>query len=249
MADEIRALVLQHVEWEGAGIIGSNLRAAKARLNVVKLHQNDSIPFEKLEQRVYDVVVALGSPSTAYLPETNPYHELEIQLYRLIRKSKIPSFNVCYSMQMFCISHGGTVTPNPLGKEVGFFDVQLTPDGRRDPLLKSVRNFRTLQWHGDIVSKLPVGAIPLARSEKTTHQIVVVDKMHYLFQGDGQAATPSMLESWFKHDGAWALQGSGARKKLVIQEVKERRAYFRSVYRRIFENFLRNATGNASESR
>lgn len=244
-----KVLILQHVEWEHAGIVGSYLKDKNARSDVVRLYKNDAIPLDSLEERAYTAVVALGSPATAYSPETNSHHDEEIEFFRLIRRLHLPSFNICYSMQMFCVANGGVVGPNPGGKEVGFFDVRLTAEGERDPIIGSFGDFRTLQWHGDSVLKLPSGASHLARSQKTKYQIAVVDGLHYLFQGDGQAATTGMVERWFRRDGAWALQGSGVRKKLVIQEVKQRRAYFRSVYRRIFENFLRNASGNASQSR
>ena len=242
-------MILQHVEWEHAGIVGSYLKDKDARSDVVRLYKNDAIPLERLEERAYTAVVALGSPATAYSPETNSHHDEEIEFFRLIRRLRLPSFNICYSMQMFCVANGGVVGPNPGGKEVGFFDVRLTAEGEGDPIIGSVGDFRTLQWHGDSVLKLPSGASHLARSRKTKYQVAVVDGMHYLFQGDGQAATTSMVERWFRKDGAWALQGSGVRKKLVIQEAKQRRAYFRSVYRRIFENFLWSATGDASQSR
>ncbi len=219
-----------------------------ARSDVVRLDKNDAIPLGRLEERAYHAVVALGSPATAYLPKTNSHHDEEIEFFRLVRKLRLPSFNICYSMQMFCVANGGVVGPNPSGKEVGFFDVRLTAGGERDPIIGSVGDFRTLQWHGDSVLKLPSGASHLAQSQKTKYQVAVVDGLHYLFQGDGQAATASMVEGWFRKDGVWALQGSGARKKLVIQEVKQRRVYFRSVYRQIFENFLRHATGNEAQS-
>ncbi|MCS4540606.1 MAG: type 1 glutamine amidotransferase [Thaumarchaeota archaeon] len=237
------------MEWEHAGIVGSYLKDKNARSDVVRLYKNDAIPLDSLEERAYTAVVALGSPATAYSPETNRHHDEEIEFFRLIRRLHLPSFNTCYSMQMFCVANGGVVGPNPAGKEVGFFDVRLTAEGERDPIIGSVGDFRTLQWHGDSVLKLPSGASHLARSQKTKHQVAVVDGLHYLFQGDGQAATTSMVKRWFRKDGVWALQGSGARKKLVIQEVRQRRTYFSSVYRRIFEDFLRNTTGNASQSK
>ncbi len=242
-------MVLQHVEWENAGILGTYLVDNNCRTDVVRLDKKDVIPFDRLEEHAYHAVVALGSPATAYSPETNARHHEEIEFFRLIKRLGLPSFNICYSMQMFCVANGGVVGPNPAGKEVGFFDVRLTVQGERDPIVGGVGDFRTLQWHGDIVLKLPSGGVHLAKSKKTEYQLAVVDGRHYLFQGDGQAATASMVESWFKNDGTWALQGSGARKKLVIEEAKRRHVYFRNVYREIFDNFLRSAAGKGSGAR
>ncbi len=83
-------------------------------------------------------MVSLGSPSTAYLPESNPRHEELVQLFKLVRRSKIPSFNICYSMQLFCDVHGGKVIKNPAGKDVGFYEVRLTQDGKSDPIIGPV---------------------------------------------------------------------------------------------------------------
>jgi GMP synthase-like glutamine amidotransferase len=49
-----------------------------------------------------------------------------VQLFRLVRIRRTPSFEVCYSMQLFSLVHGGKVVRNPLGKEVGFNEIQLT---------------------------------------------------------------------------------------------------------------------------
>ena len=75
-----------------------------------------AIPFEKLEKGKYSAVVALGSPSTAYLPESNPHHKELVRLFKMTRRRKIPSFNICYSMQLFALVHGGKVVKNPRGK-------------------------------------------------------------------------------------------------------------------------------------
>ncbi|MDA4135349.1 MAG: hypothetical protein OK441_07245 [Thaumarchaeota archaeon] len=95
-------LVIQNAPWEGPGLIGMHARAAGVDLATVRLFKKPGVPrtmpFEKLEKGAYCAVVGLGSPSTAFLPETNPFHEELVQLFKLTRKVKIPSFNVCYSM-------------------------------------------------------------------------------------------------------------------------------------------------------
>ena len=235
-------LVIQNGEWEGPGLIASHALAAGVRLATVELFRKSgparSIPFDGLERGDYSAVVSLGSPSTAYLPDTNPRHEELVQLFKLTRKRKIPSFNICYSMQLFSIVHGGRVVRNPAGKEVGFREVRPSAQGRSDPVIGPVGPHTTLQWHWDIVQELPHGALPLASSSKTKNQIAVLDGIHYLVQADGQAAIPSMVRSWMKHDGKWATQGTGLRANEVILEAVEHEAYFRNTFLRIFGNFL-----------
>lgn len=237
-----RILVVQNAEWESPGLVALHSRAAGLKLSTVELFRKarraPSIPFDLLDMGEYLAMVSLGSPSTAYRPETNPYHAELVELFRLIRRRKIPSFNICYSMQLFCIVHGGKVVKNPIGKEVGFHGVSPTKEGKSDPVVGPVGAHTTLQWHGDIVEELPQGAIHLAYSRKTKNQIAVLDGIHYLVQADGQAAFPSMVRSWMKHDGEWATMGTGLKAGELIREAVEREAYLRNTFLRVFGNFL-----------
>jgi GMP synthase-like glutamine amidotransferase len=235
-------LLIQNAEWEGPGLIGTQARAAGVNLVVRELYgranRAGSLPFDELEAGAYSAVVSLGSPSTAYRPETNAHHEELVQLYKLVRRRKIPSFNVCYSMQLFSLVHGGRVVENPAGKEVGFLEVRPTRRGESDPVIGPIGPYRTLQWHGDIVDRLPQDAVHLAYSKKTENQMAVLDGIHYLLQADGQAAFPAMVRRWLKHDGKWATQGSGVSAPDIVREATDREAYFRNTFLRIFGNFL-----------
>lgn len=235
-------LVVQNAEWEGPGLIDLHARAAGVSLDTVELFRKSTpapkIPFVELEEGAFSAVVGLGSPSTAYLPESNPHHDELVRLFKLTRKRGIPSFNICYSMQLFSLAHGGSVVRNPAGKEVGFGEVRPTPQGRLDKVIGPIGPYTTLQWHGDIVEELPKGAVCLASSRKTKNQVAVLDGIHYLVQADGQAAIPSMLRSWLKHDAKWATQGTGLKRGELVSEAVEHEAYFRNTFLRIFGNFL-----------
>ncbi|MDA4117281.1 MAG: type 1 glutamine amidotransferase [Thaumarchaeota archaeon] len=235
-------LVVQNAEWEGPALIRSHSRAAGTRLSVVRMFASHgpstNIPLQKLENGSYAAVVSLGSPSTAYRPDTNPRHDDLVELFKLIRKKKIPSFNVCYSMQLFSLVHGGKVAENPAGKEVGFFEVYPSDAGAVDPVFGSIGRHVTLQWHGDIVEALPPGAVHLASSKKTKNQAAVVDGIHYLVQGDGQAATPSMVRSWMRHDAKWATEGTGLNKEDLLREAVKNEAFLRNTFLRTFGNFV-----------
>jgi GMP synthase-like glutamine amidotransferase len=116
--------------------------------------------------------------------------------------------------------------------------VRPTAEGRSDPVIGPVGTYTALQWHGDIVEELPRGAVHLAFSRKTKNQVAVLDGIHYLVQADGQAATPSMVKSWLRHDGRWATQGTGLRKGELVSEAVEREGYFRNTFLRVFGNFV-----------
>src|SRR5207245_3376680 len=111
-----------------------------------KASRSQTLPFDLLEQGAYSAVVSLGSPSSAYRPETNPHHEELVEFFKLIRRRKIPSFNICYSMQLFSIAHGGKVVKSPAGKEVGFWKLGLTSEGKSDRVFGPIGPHTTLQW-------------------------------------------------------------------------------------------------------
>ena len=152
-------LVVQNAEWEGPGLIDLHCRAAGVGLTTVELFRQSSpapkIPFGELERGAFSAVVGLGSPSTAYIPESNRHHAELVRLFRLVRKRGVPSFSICYSMQLFSLVHGGKVVKNPAGKEVGFGEVRPTPEGKVDKVFGPIGPFTTLQWHGDIVEDSP----------------------------------------------------------------------------------------------
>ncbi len=235
-------LVVQNAEWEGPGLIGTHAKAGGLGLVVAELFgeskRAQKIPFDALEKGRFSAVVGLGSPSTAYIPQSNPHHDELVRLFKLTRRLRIPSFNICYSMQLFSLVHGGSVVPNPSGKEVGFFEVRPTTMGKSDPVIGNVAPFTTLQWHGDVVDRLPRGAVRLGYSKRTKNQVAVLDGIHYLFQSDGQAATPTMVRSWLKHDADGLIRGAGLRVNELVHEAEEHEAYFRNTFFRIFGNFL-----------
>jgi GMP synthase-like glutamine amidotransferase len=235
-------LVIQNAQWEGPGLIGLHARSAGVNLVPAELFgkatNDQAIPFDALEKGAYSAVIALGSPSTAYLPATHTHYDELVRLFKLTRKLQIPSFNICYSMQLFSLVHGGTVVKNPAGKEVGFSAVRPTPEGKSDPVIGSIGPYTTLQWHGDMVEELPRGAVHLAYSRRTKNEVAVLDGIHYLVQADGQAATPAMVRSWMRHDAKWATQGTGLKSNELIREAVEHEAYFRNTFLRIFGNFV-----------
>jgi GMP synthase (glutamine-hydrolysing) len=234
----LKVLMIQHVSWEGPGIISAVLRKTGSSVQTVRLFRGEKVPTASVQDGAFDAVVGLGSPSTAYEPATNPAHYDEIELHTAVRRKAVPSFNICYSMQLFCVAHGGKVAKNPNGKEVGFHEVRLTPQGEKDLIFGPVGDHRMLQWHGDAVLGLPPGAVCLGRSDKTRNQLALVDGIHYLVQGDGQAATPSMIRSWFRHDGGWATEDGEIDEASVMAKAMTNRGYCRRVYSKIFESFL-----------
>jgi GMP synthase-like glutamine amidotransferase len=79
---------------------------------------------------------------------------------------------VCFGAQLLAEALGGEVFANP-HKEIGWYEVTLTPEGQRSYLFQNVpEQFITFHWHADHFS-LPPGCTRLAHSEATANQAYI----------------------------------------------------------------------------
>jgi GMP synthase (glutamine-hydrolysing) len=75
----------------------------------------------------------------------------------------VPYLGICYGHQLLGRAAGGEVGYHPRGREVGTVTIELTEEGRRDPLFDGVPGcFAAHATHAQSVLRLPEGAIRLA---------------------------------------------------------------------------------------
>ena len=76
-------------------------------------------------------------------------------------------FGVCLGSQLLARALGGTVTEMEQGPRLGWAGVDLSPDGREDPLHKGLPwNWMQFHWNRDTVGELPAGARVLSRGDR-----------------------------------------------------------------------------------
>lgn len=162
------ALVLQHLEPEGPGLIGDYLRDAgvEARIHRCDL---DGEPSSGTLDAV-DAVVVMGGTMDAHRDEGFPTRQSELSLLRAAIEREVPVLGICLGAQLLAIAGGGACYPGANGPEVGWGPVQLSADAGDDPLLGGVEaTFDALHWHGDTFD-LPPGAVHLASSDTYPNQ-------------------------------------------------------------------------------
>src|SRR5438477_2278999 len=115
-------------------------------------------------------VLVTGSPLSLTLPE--PWMDEVAEELLRIGERGTPVLGVCFGHQMLGRAAGSSVVRNPKGREIGTVRVQLTPEGRRDPLFSWSQKgeIAVQQTHVDVVDRVPEGAKLLASNEACATQ-------------------------------------------------------------------------------
>lgn len=219
----MQVLVIQHVACEGPGLLRETLERQGWTLDVRRMDVPEAVLPESLDS--YDAFVILGGPMGAYEEEVYPYLRQVQMLIRNAVSVRLPTLGICLGAQLIARALGAEVTPNPV-KEIGWYEVGLTPVGRLVPLfVKMPPSFPVFQWHSDTFT-LPKGAFLLARSEACANQAFV-----YGASTTGGYAwglqfhlevTPEMIEQWAASYADELTQFAGAGMEVaMLQETRE----------------------------
>jgi GMP synthase-like glutamine amidotransferase len=161
----VRVLVLQHIACEPPGVFEDVLHERGAELHRVELDEGEALP----NWRSFDAIVAMGGPMSVNDDAELPWLADEKRAIGEAAHAGKPYWGVCLGVQLLASSLGGRVYPGPQ-PEVGLLPIDLTDEGRVDPVFGPVRrDLVTLQWHGDTFD-LPVGAVRLASSPAYANQ-------------------------------------------------------------------------------
>ncbi|MBI5326744.1 MAG: type 1 glutamine amidotransferase [Deltaproteobacteria bacterium] len=189
-----RVLVLQHVKSEGLGIISKSLKQKKVGANFIKIFNGERIP---RGINGYDGLVVLGGPMGVYEEEIYPFIKDEITLIKNALKNNVPVLGICLGAQFLAKAAGADVYKGKK-KEIGWYTVELTDDGKSDGLFIGLPDeFTVFQWHGDTwgqISNLSPAKC-LASSELFPHQIIKVGKNAYGLQFHLEV-TEEMIKEW-----------------------------------------------------
>ena len=153
--------VLQHVPYEGQGYIADYLQDRGLAFDVVRLWE----PYVLPDVSQCSALIVMGGPMGVY--DEFPSKHDELALIKAAAGT-VPMLGICLGSQLLAHALGARVYPN--GKEVGYYSVQLTPEGQACPLFKGFApDVRVLEWHGDAFD-LPNDGALLATSAACRHQ-------------------------------------------------------------------------------
>jgi GMP synthase-like glutamine amidotransferase len=159
----MRAHYLQHVPFEGLGIIEPWLKIEGYEITSTRFYESTLLP----DWSEVDLLLVMGGPMSVNDELEFPWLVEEKRFIRSCVEREKSVLGICLGAQLIASSMGGRVYPNFV-KEIGWFPVEGIPEpgGRTfcfPPLLE------VFHWHGETFD-MPNGAYHLARSEGCENQ-------------------------------------------------------------------------------
>ncbi len=229
-----RILVLQHHEVETPGVFGEVLAERDFFVHTVRLDLAEPVP---PDPDGFAGLVVMGGPMSVYEGARYPWLEDEDRLIRGAIRSDLPTLGVCLGSQLIAKAAGASVAPGP-EKEIGWYPLRLSAEGRRDPVLGALpERFEAFEWHGDVFD-LPPGAVSLAASALYPLQAFRLGRRVYglLFHLEVTGAMVRRMAEAFRDELA-ALRDA-ERVRRLPDDVDGRAAAAGALARRVFTGFL-----------
>jgi GMP synthase (glutamine-hydrolysing) len=186
-----KILVFQHVPYEPLGTLDPLLKEAGFRIRYVNFGRD---PHQRPSLEKYEALIVLGGPMNAHQIDTYPNLATEVDVIREAVDSGMSVLGICLGAQLLAKALGGRVARNE-EREIGWYDVELTEQGRADPVISSFAATQSVfQWHEDGIC-LPDGAEHLATSAASRVQAFRYGEHAYGFQFHLEVDA-SLVERW-----------------------------------------------------
>ncbi len=241
----MRILVFQHLAVEHPGTFRGFWKASGHDWFVVELDEGGRIP--SLDE--FDLLVVMGGPMDVWQEDVHPWLVAEkAAIRRWVRDLARPYLGICLGHQLLAEALGGKVAPMR-APEVGLADVDLTAEGKADPLFKGFAGgMETFQWHGAEISALPKRAVVLARNAACATQAFRWGKHAYGLQYHVEI-TPATVPDWEAVPAYKASleQALGSEEAARLNEVVAPKLdAFGAAARRIYDNFSAVVAGHSA---
>ena len=233
----MRVLSIVHHRNAAAGVFNDPAQAAGHEL--VQWIPHEEPPPGPDE---FGAAIVLGGQAQVDQEDSYPWLRAEKELLRVLLERETPVLGVCLGSQLVAGAVGAVVRPAER-PEIGWNEVELTPEGLADPVLGFLpERFEGFGWH-HYEWLLPPGAVALARSAiclqafRLEHRSVWGVQFH-------PEVTLSDLGSWLDGwDGDPSAVATGLDPEAIRAQSVEKIDYWNDVGRGISERFLAVAAG------
>lgn len=196
-------LICKNIETEGPGTIEDYLRLKNIPYKIVELSTGEALP----NSDNFNTLIMMGGPMSVNEDEIYPYIKEEEKLVRDFISKRKKILGVCLGAQIMAKALGARVYAGHQ-KEIGWYDIELTGEGLRDTLIRSLalhpkvgdlwKRFKVFHWHGETFD-IPQGAVRLASSGLYQNQAFRYGKDAYAFQFHIEVRKEMILE-WLKDE-------------------------------------------------
>lgn len=156
----MRVLAILHQADAGPGVFEQVVQSRGARLDRWRPDREQHPPRDPVG---YDAVMTFGGEMNPTQDAKHPWIEREKAVLSSSLDRGVPVLGVCLGAQMLAAAAGAEIR-RATSPEIGWYEVQLTEQGHRDPLLgPAPPRFMAAQWHS-YEALLPPGAVALAHS-------------------------------------------------------------------------------------
>lgn len=232
-----RVLALQFVWDDPPGYLSEIMQEHAITCDIVNVEESP-VP----DPTTYDALLAMGGPQHVGHNDSYPYLVGVTRAIRHAVQQEVPYLGLCLGGQLLASAMGARVKKHT-SPSIGFYEVQFTEEGKKDPLFKGLPGYQqVIHWHEDTFD-IPVGAVQLATNPHTQNQTFRYGRNAYGTQFHIEL-TPAMLDTWL-HYPEYRQEivnsvGDAAADKFICDSEKLYPLY-REHTRVMFENFLRIA--------
>jgi GMP synthase (glutamine-hydrolysing) len=226
-------LIIKHIDIEGPGTLGDFLKSQGEPFGILELGSGEKLP---ADPKMFKAVVVLGGPMNVDEEGLYPFLKPENDFIHKVLKAEIPFLGICLGSQLLAKAAGARVVKSPV-KEIGWYQIQLTAEGKKDPLFSGFRPEDPIyHWHGDMF-QIPSNGHLLASAQGCPHQALKVGKNAYGLQFHVEVTDKSIKE-WSDEYAANDLEGRGDFAKSMMDDYWKNKQSFDRQAEKLYQNFL-----------
>lgn len=227
-------IVLRHTPVEGLGLLGNALREVGVHHRYLDLARGEPLP---RDLRSIGGLIILGGPMAAYEADRHPFLTAELQLMERTLTAGRPMLGICLGAQLIAQVLGARVYKGER-REVGWAPIELTEDGRDDPLFVGVESPLTVfHLHGDTY-ELPADARNLARTNIYEQQAFSWGDLVYGFQFHLEFSDTIIARLASDPESRKEIESAGVDPQALVRDAPAKLRELAGVAQQVFSRFF-----------